>query len=58
MEGVILVIFLNKLGVIIDMYMEFYEKVEGLVRVIGVIILIVKKYYLFFEEYGYNFKCN
>src|SRR6478752_7116345 len=40
------------------MYMEFYEKVEGLARAIGVTTSTVKKYYLLFEEHGYNFKRN
>ncbi|MBW0933390.1 DUF3967 domain-containing protein [Bacillus sp. ALD] len=44
--------------VITGMYMEFYEKVEGLARAIGVTTSTVKKYYLLFEEHGYNFKRN
>ncbi|MDU9695776.1 MULTISPECIES: DUF3967 domain-containing protein [Priestia] len=40
------------------MYMEFYEKVDGLARVIGVTSSTAKKYYLLFEEHGYNFKRN
>ncbi|MED4154349.1 DUF3967 domain-containing protein [Priestia aryabhattai] len=38
--------------------MEFYEKVDGLARVIGVTSSTAKKYYLLFEEHGYNFKRN
>ncbi|MBZ6484840.1 DUF3967 domain-containing protein [Bacillus megaterium] len=44
--------------VITVMYMEFYEKVDGLARVIGVTSSTAKKYYLLFEEHGYNFKRN
>ncbi|MFB2350849.1 DUF3967 domain-containing protein [Priestia megaterium] len=40
------------------MYMEFYEKVDGLARAIGVTTSTAKKYYLLFEEHGYNFKRN
>ncbi|MCP1452185.1 MULTISPECIES: DUF3967 domain-containing protein [Priestia] len=40
------------------MYMEFYEKVGGLARAIGVTTSTAKKYYLLFEEHGYNFKRN
>lgn len=38
--------------------MEFYEKVDGLARAIGVTTSTAKKYYLLFEEHGYNFKRN
>ncbi len=38
--------------------MEFYEKVGGLTRAIGVTTSTAKKYYLLFEEHGYNFKRN
>ncbi|MBU8855696.1 DUF3967 domain-containing protein [Bacillus sp. FJAT-26377] len=44
--------------VITVMYMEFYEKVDGLARAIGVTTSTAKKYYLLFEEHGYNFKRN
>lgn len=40
------------------MYTEFYEKVDGLAKAIGVTTSTAKKYYLLFEEQGYNFKRN
>lgn len=55
---VIIVITLDKLEVMTIMYIEFYEKVDGLAKAIGVTTSTAKKYYLLFEEQGYNFKRN